>query len=95
MFFTFRKVIDQIHACIKHHEMNEHMYRARCRSGRSTTDLTKDELLDMILDHLGLEVRMEDRVRVAQLVPKKKEEAEEATSTKMLFKDSRVNSERL
>jgi hypothetical protein len=96
MFFTFRKVIEQIHICIKHHEINEHMYREPTRSGgRSTTSLTKDELLDMILDHLGLEVQMEDRVRVACLVPKAKKGEESPTGTKMFYNSSGVESERL
>lgn len=73
MFFSLQKVIDLIQANIRHHEMNEHSYRQRLKSGsRTTTNLSKDDLLDLILDYLGLEVDLQDHVPKAKLVEKSK-----------------------
>jgi len=51
------KVVELVRANMRHHEVNEHMYRHKLSGGgRMTTRISKDELLDLILDHLGLEV---------------------------------------
>ena len=69
-----KKVRELIHVCIDHHEMNEHKYRRLYSGGeRGTTDVTKDEVIDLILEHLGMEVH-EFAPRRAELVKIEDEE---------------------
>jgi hypothetical protein len=84
-FIWFRQnIINACIGCIKanieHHEDNEHRYRQPCGnySGRSTTSVTKDELFDLILNHIGMEVKETTTVN-AKLVPKQEEEEEESS----------------
>ncbi len=67
-----KKIRGLIEGCINHHEMNEHSYRRMYSDGgRGTTNVTKDEVIDLILEHLGLEV-VEFEPRRAELLPKEK-----------------------
>ena len=82
LIFVIRQLLHNeiytaIDANIKHHEMNEHMYRRPLhdRGYRTTTTVSKDELFDMLLDYLDLEV-VENTQLPCQLVKKPKPESE-------------------
>jgi len=52
------EVYEAINNNIEHHKINDHMYRPVSGSGRITSSATKDEVIDLILAHLGLKVEM-------------------------------------
>lgn len=68
------KVRELIDTIIDYHEGNEHRYRRMYSNGeRGTTDVTKDEVIDLILEHLGMKVH-EFTPRRAELVKIEDEE---------------------
>lgn len=70
------KVYEAIMNNIEHHEMNEHMYRRPYKDGsRGTTKVTKNKVIDLILEHLGLEVK-QATLSPAKLVKMKKDSEE-------------------
>jgi hypothetical protein len=78
---TRKKLLNMIKTNINHHVKNDHQYKPHhvCKDKIGTyigerypTDLSKDALLDMILNHLGLEVCFE-RTRRIYLKPKEKD----------------------
>lgn len=70
------KVCELIEASIAHHEMNTHSFGepiAGCYD-RATTNYSIHDVLDLILDHLNLEVVEVVTPRSVKLVKKKEEE---------------------